>query len=82
MRGRLHIDHENARYLAEQLSAFDCIDVELESVDINIVFFQLHRSREFCEALPQKLYKRGIKICNDVSRKDIDYLLQQLREIL
>ena len=96
-RGRLHIDHENARYLAEQLSAFDCIDVELESVDINIVFFQLHRSREFCEALPQKLYKRGIKICNpiagregcfrlltnnDVSRKDIDYLLQQLREIL
>lgn len=97
MRSRLHIDHENARYLAEQLSAFDCIDVELESVDINIVFFQLHRSREFCEALPQKLYERGIKICNpiagregcfrlltnnDVSRKDIDYLLQQLREIL
>ncbi|MDO4321492.1 MAG: GntG family PLP-dependent aldolase [Lachnospiraceae bacterium] len=97
MRDRLHIDHENAKYLAEKLNAFDCIDVDLSSVQINIVFFQLHRSKEECDALPEKLYKRGIKICNqitnhdgrfrfltnnDVSREDIDYLLQQLTEIL
>lgn len=97
MRHRLHIDHENARYLAQQLNTFDCIDVDIESVEINIVFFRLHRPQEFCEALPQKLLERGIKICspivgrsgyfrfltnNDVSREDIDYTLNQLRELL
>lgn len=97
MRERLYLDHENARYLAEKLNEFDCIDVELDSVEINIIFFQLHRSLEECRELPQKLLKKGIKICdqisgsvgrfrlltnNDINRKDIDYFLQQLKEIL
>lgn len=97
MRGRLKTDHDNAKYLAKKLNEFDCITVDESAVEINMVFWNLDRPQEVCNALPGKLFERGIKICdpvrgadrqfrfltnNDVSREDIDYCLQQLREIL
>lgn len=97
MRNRLAVDHENAKYLAGKLDEFDCIDVDLDAVEVNIIFLRLNRPEDFCEALPGKLQERGIKICsqiagspgkfrlltnNDVTREDIDYFLGQLREVL
>lgn len=98
MRGRIHIDHENARYLAEKLNEFDCVSVDLDSVQINMVFFNLRRSREECNALPGKLLEHGIKICSpyndgrdgyfrlvtnhDVTREEIDYFLAKLETVL
>lgn len=97
MRDRLYLDHINAKYLAEKLNEFDCISVDVPSVEINMVFFEVDRSREECALLPEKLLERGIKICsqdsmhdgyfrlvtnNDVNRDDVDYFLRELKNVL
>lgn len=41
MTKRLHIDHENALYLANSLNELPNISVDISKVQINIVFFQL-----------------------------------------
>jgi threonine aldolase len=38
---RLHEDHANARLLAEALSQFECVEIDIESVETNIVIFKL-----------------------------------------
>ncbi len=39
---RLHVDHANARALAEGLAAEDGVDLDLATVETNIVIFSLH----------------------------------------
>jgi len=41
MPARLHEDHANARLLAEALSHIECVDIDLEAVETNIVIFKL-----------------------------------------
>jgi threonine aldolase len=40
MPGRLHEDHENARWMAEQIAAMDVCRIDLETVQTNIVIFR------------------------------------------
>jgi len=42
MTDRLATDHANARQLAEGLAAIPCIQINLDSVQTNMVFFDLH----------------------------------------
>ncbi len=81
---RLHIDHENAKYLAEQLKKIPGVTVDVDAVDINMVFLQVEREARVLEAVQGKLLESGVKIngvwdgnfrfvtSNDVSRADID----------
>ena len=46
MPARLHEDHSNARLLAEALSQFECVDIDIESVETNIVISGTHGRRE------------------------------------
>ena len=53
MPGRLHIDHENACALAEGLAKLPYIDLDMSSVQSNMVFFNLADNapilnRKFC----------------------------------
>jgi len=41
MSKRLHEDHVNARRLAEGLAALPCVDLDLEQVKTNMIFFRL-----------------------------------------
>ena len=41
MPARLHEDHANARLLAEALSHIECVDIDLDSVETNIVIFKV-----------------------------------------
>lgn len=94
MPARLKEDHENARYLAEQLANMQDVEVDLESVQINMVFCAIARSEAWQEALAARLYKEGVKISGpnrglfrfvtnrDVGRDDIDRLLALLRDAL
>lgn len=87
MTKRLKDDHDNAKYMAKKLSELNGVEVDLDSVQINMVFFTLDRPEELIESLPQKMLEKGIKIngeelgefrfvtSNDVSREDIDYAL-------
>lgn len=87
MTKRLKEDHENAKYMAKKLSEIEGVEVDLNSVYINMVFFKLNRSEDLIESLPKKMLENGIKIngcelgefrfvtSNDVSRDDIDSVI-------
>jgi len=89
MRQRLMEDHENARLLAEGIAEIPGLDIDLDTVQTNMVFFE----RENAPLLTKALEERGI-LCwpiNNrrirmvvhyyVKREDILYTLEQLKEI-
>lgn len=95
MTKRLKTDHENAKYLAQKLSEIDCIEIDVKSVEINMIFFKINKSAKFLEELPQLMLKRGIKMngigcsgkfrfltSNDVTKDDIDIAVSALTELL
>lgn len=91
---RLHIDHENAKYLAKRLMEIPGIKLVPESVQIDMVFFDMEDTGVDSEKLVAGLYSKGVKINgiegglmrfvtnNDVSREDIDYTIACMKEIM
>lgn len=91
---RLDIDHENSKYLAVELSKFEGVEVKFDRNDINMVFFEMGSSVIKEKRFIMEMLKRNIKINgkedgeyrfvtnNDVTREDLDYILQEIREIL
>lgn len=94
MTKRLKEDHENAKYMAKKLAGLTGVDVDLDSVQINMVFFRLDRPMELIDSLPDKMLEKGIKINgmelgefrfvtnNGVSREDIDYVIETFGELI
>ena len=94
MPARLKEDHENARYMAQKLSAMEGVCCDPQSVEINMVFFTIDRPQSLRDNLPQAMLQKGIKICpedqghfrfvtnNDISREDIDQAMAALQECL
>jgi threonine aldolase len=58
---RLHKDHANARLLAEALSHIECVDIDLDAVETNIVIFRL-RGGVAPADLVARLKARGILV--------------------
>ncbi len=89
---RLSEDHANARYLACRLSEIPGMLVDLDAVQINMVFFRLDRPAEQLAALPELMRMKGIKINgldggwgrfvthHGVNREDLDVVTDALRE--
>ena len=94
MTKRLSVDHENAKYMAERLSEINGILLIKESVQIDMVFFKLDSSIIDPDILVNGLLGKGIKINgpdagyyrfvsnNDVSKKDIDYVIDSIKELM
>jgi len=94
MTKRLKEDHDNAKYMATMLNELDGVEVDLESVQINMVFFKLDRPDELIDSLPDKMFEKGIKIngmelgefrfvtSNDVSKYDIDYAVETFSKLI
>jgi len=94
MSKRLHIDHENAKYLAERLMSIPGIKLNYEDVQIDMVFFDMEETGISPDKLADELLKKGIKINgaegglmrfvtnNDVTREDIDYTVQCIKELV
>lgn len=94
MSERLHIDHDNAKYLAKRLVEIPGINVTHEDIHINMVFFDMEKTGVTSERLVKELFDRGIKINgieggllryvtnNDVTREDIDYTIKCMKEIM
>lgn len=59
MPARLHEDHANARLLAETLFHIDCVDIDLDAVETNIVIFKL-KGEITAADLVVRLKARGI----------------------
>lgn len=91
---RLDEDHDNAKYMADQLETINGIKVLRDRLDINMVFFTLSEEVVNEAALVEGLYDRKIKVNgteegeyrfvtnNDVNRKDIDALISAMKEII
>ena len=94
MTKRLGEDHENARYMAQRLQKMPGVSLDLDAVEINMVFFKLDAPQQVIDTLPQKMYEQGIKIngiedgefrfvtTNDTSRQDIDHALDVFEQII
>ncbi len=94
MTKRLHVDHENALYLAQGLAKIPGITVDIESTHINMVFFDVTNTGLNSDSLLAFLYEKGIKANgaykgvfrfvtnNDVSRQDIEYTLGCIKSFI
>jgi threonine aldolase len=89
---RLSEDHENARYMAGKLAEIPGLTVDMDAVEINMVFFRLDRPEGVLDGLTARLLERGVKINGfergearfvthyGISRQDIDDAVQALAE--
>jgi threonine aldolase len=59
---RLKEDHDKAKWLAKELSGLPGIDVDLNSVQTNIIIFTMSRRSESAEELISKLKANGVLI--------------------
>jgi threonine aldolase len=90
---RLHIDHENARILAEGAANLKGVSIDLDKLKTNIVLFDITKtgktSAEICAelkeqeilAIPFGKEIRMVTHC-DVSREDVEKTLQALEKII
>lgn len=84
MPGRLAEDHSNAKYMAQRLAALPGVEVDLDSVEIDMVFFKLDRDEKLRVALPDLMLEKGVIIGGEelgefrfvthygVTRSDVD----------
>lgn len=91
---RLHVDHENARYMASLLQSVPGITLDIDSVEINMVFCKIDRELPFLETLPERMREHGVLIGgyeggefrfvtnHGVSRKDVEHTVAALQTVL
>lgn len=94
MTKRLHMDHENAKYLAARLAELPGVKVDVDGIHINMVFFAIDNLKMSDAEFTDKLLQKGIKANgayrgvlrfvtnNDVTKEDIDYVIKCMKEIL
>lgn len=90
---RLHIDHENAKFLAEGVADLKGVSIDAELVRTNIVIFDVAETGKTSAEIVEELKKENILAIPfgkairmvthcDVSREDIEKTLQTLERIL
>jgi len=94
MTDRLNEDHENAKYLAEELSKLPDVHVMRDRLDIDMVFFKMGEDVIKESVLIEKLYEKNIKINGaeageyrfvahiGISKQDIDYVISCMKELM
>ncbi|MBC2396457.1 low-specificity L-threonine aldolase [Clostridium tetanomorphum] len=87
-------DHENALYLGRELSTLPGININLDDIHINMVFFNIDDTNYDMDNLVESFYKKGIKINGVengelrfvtnywITKEHIDYVINILKEIL
>jgi len=91
---RLKEDHDNAKYLGDELSKIDGIDVLQDSIQINMVFFDMSKTGYDSFRLEKEFLSYGIKINPEedglvrfvtnhgVTKEDIDYVIQTFKKLI
>jgi threonine aldolase len=92
MTRRLHEDHENARYLGDRLAGLPGVSVDKERIRINMVFWKSSNPAFKSDNFVSFMGRKNIKVSgsltdeyrfvtsNDVSRDDIDRVIQGIEE--
>ncbi|MHC4198410.1 MAG: GntG family PLP-dependent aldolase [Planctomycetota bacterium] len=93
MTKRLGEDHANCRLLAEALAAVPGIELDLETVQTNIVYFKSAGGLEATQSIEKRLNEAGV-LCaeaggrvrmvthNDVSRAQVEKAIEAARRVL
>lgn len=91
---RLEEDHDNARYMAEELNKIDGFYVDMENLQTNLIFCKISRKDFNSDELKLNLFGKGVKIGgydsenirfathNDINREDIDYTIKLMKEMI
>lgn len=91
---RLHEDHRNARFFAGALAEIPGIKLDLETVQTNIVIFEVAGSGRSVTEIVQKLKEKGVLVVPfgsariravthlDVNREQIKYAARAIREVV
>ena len=66
-------DHENARYLAEELSKMEHFDVNLDQIQTNMVFVNIHHPKFDQESFIEYMLKHKIKVYGVVNKEKNTY---------
>lgn len=94
MVSELSKDHENAIYLGRELEKITGIEIDLESIQINMVFFSIKGTGYDTNKLVLKLNEKGIKINGEengemrfvtnywVDKDNIDYVIKIMKNLL
>ena len=94
MPAHLALDHENARHMAGKLKQIPGVSLDMDAVEINMVFFHVARERAVLDALPARMLEAGVKINghsdglfrfvtnHDVSRSDVDRAVEVFEGLL
>lgn len=92
MSKRLQEDHDNAKYMAQKLSELDNIDIDIDDVEISMIFFRLKTPHKKGDEFVKFLAKRNIIINgeeegrfrfithNNLSREEIDTVIEAIKE--
>lgn len=92
MTKRLHIDHDNAKYMMERLMEMPEICLKPENVQIDMVYFEICKEGFDAAAFTDYLFANGVKINNDwplefryvahndISREDIDKVIDLMKD--
>ncbi len=91
---RLHEDHENARHLAKALAEVPGISIDFDTVQTNIVVFEVNPAKGTADQILVKLKEQRILMGAvglhtiravthaDVNREDMETAVMRLREVL
>jgi len=91
---RLKDDHQNARFLAEQLAATNGIELDQTQVKTNIIFFRLNHPEIDGDTFLNRLEEKSIKILmtdpgvfravlhREISREQVEMVVQVTKSIL
>lgn len=90
---RLQEDHDNAQLIARELARNPAVDIDLDSVQTNIVYFRIKGAEENPSALLKQLKEHGILAmnvgpllrlvtCLNVSRADCEFAAQTIDRLV
>ena len=94
MTGRLQEDHDNARYLAQELAKVPGVTVDLDRVQINMVFFTADWDDALRRQFPARMQEKGFLVTGymdeefrlvtnrDVTREDCTALVAAIEQVL
>lgn len=90
---RLAEDHANAKLLAQGLADIPGIQLNVDDIETNIVFFDVSETGRKAEELNQSITERGVRMGGrgqsiravthiDISRSDIERTVETLRDVV
>ena len=90
---RLADDHANARLIAEAIAENPGLDIDLEAVQTNIIYFAVRAGESAAAKLVADLEQEGVKAWNlgslvrlvtslNVSRRDCEYAAVKINQLL